>query len=215
MYTDDPLAIVVGVGRAMRLLEAWHRVTSQINLTMAGADKRQLGGHAEWIGESREGQNAIVRPDRLMMQKLEAWLHVLGECAGAMCTITFTQDAPTKFRSARLLFSISSDAAGDGEGSPGIVEYMHGFYWRVPLHENLLHLLHITAWETLATAVSILLANRLVGAGATLSINADAAMTPYEVAHQTSKSEDVRTIMQVLLQLPEYRQATDHLVVET
>lgn len=50
MYTDDPLVIVVGVRRAMRLLEAWHRVTDEINLAMAGADKRQLGGHVEWIG---------------------------------------------------------------------------------------------------------------------------------------------------------------------
>lgn len=125
---------------------------------------------------------------------------------------TFKQDAPTKFHSARLLFSISSDAAGDGEGSPCIGGYMHGFYWRVPLREILLQLVHITAWETLATAVSILLANRLMEAGATLSIYADAAMTPYAVAHKASKSEDVRTIMHVLLQLPEYLQATDRLI---
>ncbi|KAL3910367.1 MAG: hypothetical protein SGPRY_009082 [Prymnesium sp.] len=222
MYTDDPLVIVVGVRRAMRLLEAWHRVTDEINLAMAGADKRQLGGHVEWIGvtvlaalgliviqkqklararnairstierrisfgeyraligllehlrfiaclqpdgESREWLNATVMPDKMMRKKLQAWLKVLGECAGALCTIIFAPDAHSKFRSARLLFSVSSDAAGDGEG-------------------------------------------------ATLSANADAALTPYALAHQRSKSKDVRVMLHLLLQLPEYQQAAERLVVE-
>lgn len=50
MFTDDPLAGVVGVQRALRLLEAWRRVTQGSGLVMAGADKRQLGGDVEWIG---------------------------------------------------------------------------------------------------------------------------------------------------------------------
>ena len=50
MFTDDPLAGVVGVERALRMLEAWRRVTHGSNLAMAGADKRQLGGDVEWIG---------------------------------------------------------------------------------------------------------------------------------------------------------------------
>ena len=50
MFTDDPLAAVVGVERALRMLEAWRRVTHGSNLAMAGADKRQLGGDVEWIG---------------------------------------------------------------------------------------------------------------------------------------------------------------------
>lgn len=101
-------------------------------------------------------------PDKMMRKKLQAWLKVLGECAGALCTIIFAPDAHSKFRSARLLFSVSSDAAGDGEGSPGIGGYMHGFYWRIPLQPSILTLMHITAWETAAAAISILMASLVI-----------------------------------------------------
>ena len=35
---------------AAELIEAWRIVTSGINLQMAGAEKRQIGAHVEWIG---------------------------------------------------------------------------------------------------------------------------------------------------------------------
>lgn len=44
MYTDDPFAIVVGAKRGMRLLQAWHTVTSSVNLTMARIEKNKLAG---------------------------------------------------------------------------------------------------------------------------------------------------------------------------
>ena len=50
MYTDDPVGVCIGVDRCVRMLQAWHKVTSSINLQMAGADKRQLGGDVLWIG---------------------------------------------------------------------------------------------------------------------------------------------------------------------
>lgn len=40
MYTDDPIAIVVGAERAKRLLIAWHEVTREARVVMAGAEKR-------------------------------------------------------------------------------------------------------------------------------------------------------------------------------
>lgn len=50
MYTDDPVFVAVGVERALRLMRAWHEIVTDVNLTMAGPEKRQLGAGAEWIG---------------------------------------------------------------------------------------------------------------------------------------------------------------------
>lgn len=91
---------------------------------------------------------------------------------------------------------------------------MHGFYWRIPLQPSILTLVHITAWETGAAAISILIASRVIGEGATLSANTDAALTPYALAHQRSKSKHVSVMLHLLLQLPEYQQATERLVVD-
>lgn len=49
MFTDDPVAIVVGAQRALRILRSWHTKTGSVNLTMAEAEKRQIGSHVEWI----------------------------------------------------------------------------------------------------------------------------------------------------------------------
>ena len=49
MYQDDPIFIVVGVDRTMRMLAAWREVTESINIEMA-TGKRQIGGDIEWIG---------------------------------------------------------------------------------------------------------------------------------------------------------------------
>jgi hypothetical protein len=50
MYQDDPVYIVVGVARALRLLVAAQTVTESIGLEMADASKRQMGTQATWIG---------------------------------------------------------------------------------------------------------------------------------------------------------------------
>ena len=198
MYTDDPLAGVVGVKRALRLLRAWRTVTSSVNLEMAGAEKRQIGGHVEWIGvgilaaialvvvpknkllrardalartragtitfgeyralvgllehirfvaqlgahmtghlygphrrhirDAERGPNELVVADEPMARTLDEWLVVVMRCAGAVVTIVFVKGARERLMDARAVVAGSSDAAGDGRGSPGIGGYIHGFY---------------------------------------------------------------------------------------
>ena len=50
MYTDDPVFIVVGVQRALRALRLWRRLTDEMGLVMAIAEKRSLGSWTLWIG---------------------------------------------------------------------------------------------------------------------------------------------------------------------
>ena len=50
MYTDDPIMIVVGVDRALRLLSLWVRLTTELGLIMAIPEKRSLGTWAPWLG---------------------------------------------------------------------------------------------------------------------------------------------------------------------
>lgn len=72
------------------------------------------------MGESQEGPGAVVRPTELMCDKLEAWLDVIMQCAGAFSTVAFTMQAAEILRSAHDLYVVISDAAGDGKGEPGI-----------------------------------------------------------------------------------------------
>lgn len=118
-----------------------------------------------------------------MLRRLDIkWLTVSMECAGAVCTAAFVTDATIKFRAAHNTVTAISDAAGDGEGTPGIDEYLHGYHWRVPLTPTLLPILHITAWEAVAVAVTIPVAARLVGLQAILSMRSDALLTPLHVS---------------------------------
>jgi hypothetical protein len=50
MYTDDPIFVVVGVNRALRLLSCWHALTTELGLLMAIPEKRNLGTWAPWLG---------------------------------------------------------------------------------------------------------------------------------------------------------------------
>jgi len=50
MYTDDPLMVVVGVQRALRLLRCWHLICTRVGLIMAIPEKRNLGTWAPWLG---------------------------------------------------------------------------------------------------------------------------------------------------------------------
>ena len=50
MYTDDPVMVVVGVHRAIRLLTLWMRLVTELRLIMAIPEKRQLGTWAPWLG---------------------------------------------------------------------------------------------------------------------------------------------------------------------
>ena len=274
MYTDDPLCAVVGVDRALRMLQAWRETTRGVNLRMAGADKRQLGGDVEWIGvsvlvalgliavpknklirardalqrtlrgeitfgeyralvgllehlrfvaqlqadatnvlyrphgregESQGGPSTTIQPTGLMVSALRRWLVIIMECAGAVMTMVFTADAEERLRTAPTIISSSSDAAGDGRGTPGMGGYTHGHFWRVRVRPTILPLLHITAWETLAACVNILIAARLAGPTTVLAMQVDALLTPYVISNQRSRSTDVQHILYGLLNSAHYR----------
>ena len=267
MYQDDPIFIVVGVDRTMRMLAAWREVTESINIEMA-RDKRQIGGDIEWIGisllvaiglvaipvnkllrardaiqrtlrheatfgeyralvgllehlrcvarleadatntlykphgrngESKDGPSTIVHPTAMMRETLDEWLEVIMTCAGAVVTVVFTESAESRLQRAETIVAASSDAAGDGKGQPGMGGFAHGFYWRVHLPIEVLQIMHITAWETLAACVNVLVVARIAGRDATLALQVDALLTPYVISKQKSKSEDVQAILHKLL----------------
>ena len=273
MFTDDPVAAVVGVERTQRLLRAWHTVTQGVKLEMAGADKRQLGGGVEWIGilllaaiglvvvpknkllrareaaqrtldhqitfgeyralvgllehirfvtslraettnalyephrqeaKSQEGPSALVIPTDLMRTILRTWTSTLMSCASAIVTVVFSESATERIEGANTIVAGSSDAAGDGRGTTGFGGYVHGCYWRVVLSSELLSLMHITAWETLAACVNILVVARLAGSKAVLALQVDALLTPFAIGNQRSKSRDVQGMLRRLLDLPWY-----------
>lgn len=152
-------------------------------------------------------------PSVLMREKLRAWLRVITDCAGALCTIAMTIDAAQILRAAHVTFLATSDAAGEGRGEPGIGGYVHdGMYWRIVLTLPLLSLMHITAWETLAAAITILVTHRLAGATATIAERSEAALTPYALTTRKSKSTDIQMLLHELLPEPRFTQASERLV---
>eukprot|EP00965_Chrysotila_dentata_P112533 3719739-Pleurochrysis_carterae.AAC.1 len=50
MYTDDIVLAAVGTDRIVALLQAWHRVTRSVGLTMAIPEKWQAGTSVLWLG---------------------------------------------------------------------------------------------------------------------------------------------------------------------
>lgn len=273
MYTDDPVIIVVGVARAIRIIQAWREVTGRIGVTMAGAEKRQIGPQAMWIGvtvlaalgvvvitrekllrareaiqrtmrkeitygeyralmgllehlrfiaripadstnalyrphssqgESQEGPGAVIEPTPLMQEKLVEWLRVIMRCAGALCTMVFTESTVEAMNAAHDIIQATSDAAGEGLGTSGIGGYVHGRYWRLPIPTPTLSRMHITAWEALAAAVSALVAARLAGPSVTISVRSDALLVAHAVARGTSRSESIQVILHELKGIPSY-----------
>lgn len=69
--------------------------------------------------------------------------------------------------------------------------YIHGLYWRIPLTPPLLSLMHITAWETMATAVTILVTQCLAGDNVATAERSDSALTAYALTQRKPKSPDV------------------------
>lgn len=153
-------------------------------------------------GQGQQGPNAVIYPDPTMREKLSMWLHVIPQCEGTLCTLAFT--TYTMRAAHHDVLHASVDAAGKGEGTPGLGGYMHGLYWRIPLGQQLLQLLHITAWETIASTINILVANRLAGRTAVLSVRSDAALAPYVLSTQASSSAVIQTIIEALLSHPQY-----------
>lgn len=283
MYTDDPVMVVVGVDRALRLLQSWHEVTDGVHLVMAGPEKRQMGPGVEWIGvsilaaigivvvprhklirardallatlecrmtfedyralvgllehlrfvaqlgpdatnalyrphgktgEGRNGPAAVIHPDDLMRDKLNNWISIIMTCAGALCTAALCTDDVAQLRASHKVLWASSDAAGDGQGTPGIGGYIHGYYWRLPLPALLLSLLHITAWELLGAAVTVLVAARIAGEDVTLIMRSDASLVAPALTKGSSKSKHVQTILHLLTQMRRYRDAAGQMTQE-
>ena len=50
IYYDDPIFIVVGVERTLRLLVVWRTLTDASGLITAIATKRSVGAWAPWLG---------------------------------------------------------------------------------------------------------------------------------------------------------------------
>ena len=155
-------------------------------------------------GEREDGPSTYVQVTTLMRSALERWDGIILYCAGAATTIVFSDDAEARLRQARAVFAASSDAAGDGRGTPGIGGYLHGYYWRLALGPTVLALMHITGWETLAACLNILVAARLASSTALLALQVDALLTPYAISKQKSKSLDVQHMVGQLLRLDDY-----------
>ena len=71
--------------------------------------------------------------------------------------------------------------------------YLHGWYWRVNLDDQIVKLMHITAWETLASVINNLVAERLTSVDTILINRADAALTPRVLATRKSTSKHVQS----------------------
>jgi hypothetical protein len=96
-------------------------------------------------GGVHEGPETRVEVIGTMRQALAIWLQVMATDVSAVVTHVFVDSVAVRMERATLIIAASSDAAGDGRGTPGIGGYVHGFYWRVGLAANILALLHITA----------------------------------------------------------------------
>ena len=199
-----------GEYRALMGLLEHLRFIAQLAAETTNGLYRPHGAH----GESREGPSTRVRPDEMMMEKLKAWIDIVMNCAGALVTLAFAAGAAERLRAALSIFAGSADAAGDGEGEPGFGGYLHGFIWRVKLPANILKLMHITAWETLATAVNALVANRLSGPEAMLSLRGDALLIPYALSKQRSRSQHVQLILHKLFANPSWAEIAQRLVAQ-
>jgi hypothetical protein len=91
---------------------------------------------------------------------------------------------------------------------------MHGLYWRISLPAAILVLLHITAWEVLATAVSILVFAGYTDEGTLLATKSDALLTAFVVAKQGSGSAVVEFIIHWMLKSGTYQRAARRLTAQ-
>ncbi|KAL1507896.1 hypothetical protein AB1Y20_007502 [Prymnesium parvum] len=72
-------------------------------------------------GEQKDGPATLIKPDELMRASLTQWATIIMSCAGALFTAAlFTNEVGT-LRASRAIVWATSDAAGDGKGSPSIL----------------------------------------------------------------------------------------------
>lgn len=72
MYCDDSLLIVVGAGRAIRVLRAWRRLVTDAGLIMAIPEKRTIGVWCTWIGALIFSSLAVVAVPRAKIVRATA-----------------------------------------------------------------------------------------------------------------------------------------------
>ena len=206
-----------------KLIRASASVTAAINSASTFDEYRSLIGLLEHIrpatrwpkrimhglyrphgpnGASREGPGGIVRPDLFMAKQLLHWLALLSSVAGAAFTSVLARSTlPTSLGGAE--YFASSDAATDSD-PPGMGGWMHGMYWYLPLTAHIVHWLHISVLEMLASGFSAIIFGSQLGSSARLTLGADALATPYALATDSERSEMLIETHHALLERNEY-----------
>ena len=156
----------------------------------------------------------LVVPSALMIEKLQAWLAIVMHCAGAAVTVAFMVTTEFARQMAHRIMVATADAAGDGAGTPGIGGYMHGLFWRVAIPAHHVGLMHITAWEVLATAINLLLFGGYADQDTLLAFKSDALLTAYVLRKEGSSSRVVEFIVHLLLRSPQYQRAKRYLTIQ-
>ena len=79
---------------------------------------------------ARLGPTDPAPPSESRREQAARWIVVLATRPGVSCLVAGRLAAPIN---AAAVYEMSSDAAKDGTTTPGIVGYMHGYAWCVPL----------------------------------------------------------------------------------
>ena len=111
-----------------------------------------------------------------MASQLMHWLSLLSSSAGTAFTSVLARSSlPSVHGGAEYL--ASSDAATDSE-PPGMGGFMHGLFWYLPQSAYIIHWLHISVLELLASGFSAIIFGKRLGPTASLTLGADALATP-------------------------------------
>ena len=115
IFTDDSIFVVVGAERAARLLAAWGTLLADVNLLMAGSDKRQAGSTVKWNGVYSNAYllNQIIPPDKALRA-----LDTLGDIVNG---------GPVTFRRHQSLMGRIEHFRGVIAGRRSST---HGMYWQ-------------------------------------------------------------------------------------
>ena len=152
-------------------------------------------------GASAHGPSTIVRPDLFMSAQIAKWLELLASRAGSFFTLALRRaDLHT---SSRLTYFASSDAATDSS-PPGMGGYMHGYYWYLALLPEVIHWLHISVLEFMATGFSTIVYGAMLPPNARLNLGADASATATTFTRQTESSEMLMIAHNEFLETPDF-----------
>ena len=77
MYTDDPCFTVIGIDTLMRAMRVWDSVTSDFNLKMAIAKKRQVGARYKWLGFNFFLPAGLIVPVPEKVSRANEWIALI------------------------------------------------------------------------------------------------------------------------------------------